>query len=50
METTKKCRREKSGADLKSFRGRKLYALFYCLQRSSDFILSQRDPQNDCPF
>lgn len=34
----------------KSFRGSQLYALIYCLQRASDFILSQRDPQNDCPF
>lgn len=34
----------------KSFRGSQLYALIYCLERASDFILSQRDPQNDCPF
>jgi hypothetical protein len=34
----------------KSFRGGQLYALLYCLQRASDFILSQRDPANDCPF
>jgi hypothetical protein len=34
----------------RSFRGSQLYALLYCLQRASDFILSQRDPANDCPF
>lgn len=34
----------------KGFRGSQLYALIYCLQRASDFILSQRNPQNDCPF
>lgn len=34
----------------KGFRGSQLYALLYCLQRCSDFILSQRDPANDCPF
>ena len=32
------------------FRGSQLYVLLYCLQRASDFILSQRDPANDCPF
>jgi len=35
---------------LKSFRGSHLHVLIYCLQRASDWILSQRDPQNDCPF
>jgi hypothetical protein len=34
----------------KGFRGSQLYALLYCLQRASDFILSQRDPAKDCPF
>ena len=34
----------------KSFRGSQLYVLLYCLQKASDFILSQRDPANDCPF
>jgi hypothetical protein len=34
----------------KQFRGSQLYALVYCLQRASDFILGQRDPENDCPF
>jgi hypothetical protein len=33
-----------------SFRGSQLYALVYCLQRCSDWILSQRDPANNCPF
>src|ERR1700716_4266706 len=33
---------------LKSFRGSHLHVLIYCLQRASDWILSQRDPQNDC--
>lgn len=35
---------------MKGFRGSQLYALVYCLQKASDFILSQRDPANDCPF
>jgi hypothetical protein len=34
----------------KSFRGSQLYALLYCVQRASDFILAQRDASNDCPF
>jgi hypothetical protein len=34
----------------KSFRGSALYALTYCLQRCSDFILSQRDPAAETPF
>jgi len=34
----------------KSFRGSQLYALIYCLQRASDWILAQRDPANQCPF
>jgi hypothetical protein len=34
----------------KGFRGAQLYALIYCLQRASDFILARRDPSNDCPF
>lgn len=33
-----------------SFRGGQLYAVIYCLQKASDFILAERDPQNDCPF
>lgn len=35
---------------VKGFRGSQLYALLYCVQRASDFILCQRDPANDCPF
>ena len=35
---------------LKSFRGSHLHVLIYCLQRASDWILAQRDPQNDFPF
>ncbi len=35
---------------LKSFRGSHLHVLIYCLQRASDWILAQRDPQNECPF
>jgi hypothetical protein len=34
----------------KGFRGSQLYALMYCLQRASDFILARRGPSNDCPF
>jgi hypothetical protein len=34
----------------KSVRGSHLYALIYCLQRCSEWILAQRDPANDCPF
>ena len=34
----------------KGLRGSQLYAAIYCLQRASDFILAQRDPENDCPF
>ena len=34
----------------KGFRGSQLYAVLYCLQKASDFILSQQDPANDCPF
>jgi len=34
----------------KSYRGSHLYALMYCLQRARVFILSQRDPANDCSF
>ncbi len=33
-----------------NFRGSHLYALIYCLQRCSDWILAQRDPANTCPF
>lgn len=44
--------REESGEwkSCKSFRGSQLYAVIYCLQRASDFILASRDPRNDCPF
>jgi hypothetical protein len=34
----------------KSVRGSHLYAMIYCLQRASDWILAQRDPSNDCPL
>lgn len=34
----------------KTFRGSQCYALIYCLQRASDWILAQRDPSNRCPF
>ena len=33
-----------------NFRGSHLYALVYCLQRCSDWILAQRDPSANCPF
>lgn len=33
-----------------NFRGSQVYALVYCLQRCSDWILAQRDPAGTCPF
>lgn len=33
-----------------NFRGSQVYALVYCLQRCSDWILAQRDPSANCPF
>ena len=33
-----------------NFRGSQIYALVYCLQRCSDWILAQRDPSANCPF
>ncbi|HYT87556.1 MAG TPA: hypothetical protein VEL76_02450 [Gemmataceae bacterium] len=33
-----------------NFRGSQIYALVYCLQRCSDWILAQRDPSTNCPF
>jgi hypothetical protein len=44
--------RDSDGAWKKSsnFRGSQIYALVYCLQRCSDWILAQRDPANTCPF
>ncbi len=33
----------------KQFRGSQIYALVYCLQRASDWICAQRDPQQ-APF
>jgi hypothetical protein len=33
-----------------SFRGSQVYALVYCLQRCSDWILSMRDAANNCPI
>jgi hypothetical protein len=34
----------------KGFRGSQLPTLIYALQRTFDFIMSQRDPANQCPF
>jgi hypothetical protein len=44
--------RDSDGSWKKSqnFRGSQIYALVYCLQRCSDWILAQRDPANSCPF
>ena len=33
-----------------NYRGSQVYALVYCLQRCSDWILAQRDPSANCPF
>jgi hypothetical protein len=33
-----------------SYRGSQIYALVYCLQRASEWILDQRDPQQNIPF
>jgi hypothetical protein len=33
----------------RSFKGSQIYALVYCLQKASDWILAQRDP-SDIPF
>ena len=43
--------RDKDGEwkSAKGFRGSQIYALVYCLQKASDWILSQRDPSNP-PF
>jgi hypothetical protein len=34
----------------KGFRGSQLPTLIYALQRAFDFIMSQREPANQCPF
>jgi hypothetical protein len=34
----------------KTVRGSHLYALIYCLQRASEWILAQRDPAHLCPI
>ena len=36
--------------DGKYYRGSQVYALVYCLQKCSEWILAQRDPQQSSPF